>query len=285
MLLFRGKCNLRSANRYICGLIQINNIMTFFIIIISLFIVFALIGFRNAEKEKEKEAKRQAIRDKIRKEDEENRKIIEEQVDDSLEKDMQNALLYENSTLGRYTFRVMGLTHRSESNITGARLLRMYCPLHLIHDQGNEYDPFAMRVYSDIGDYWLGYVEKGKSLAVYAVKDNIKACLITEYFPGTEAPYISATAYFQKEKDGVLQPYTLGTKKVDMPSEINTDNTVATFRSYISKALKKEDWNEKTFNEVQARADFLLSNGINMSERVKEELRARGIKLKEMGDF
>lgn len=52
----------------------------------------------------------------------------------------------------------------------------------------------------------------------------------------------------------------------------------------ISQA-KKEDWNEKTFNEVQARADFLLSNGIRMSERVKEELRARGVKLKETGKF
>ena len=270
---------------YLCGLIQINNNMTFFIIITILFIVFALIGFRNAEKEKEKEAKRQAIRDKIRKEVEENRKMIEEEVKASLEKDMQDAIIYENSTLGRYTFKVMGLTHRSENSQEGAKMLRLYCQLHLQHDQGNEYDPCAMRVYSDIGDFWLGYVERGKSMAVYAVKDNIKACMITEFFPGVQAPYISATVYFQKEKDGVLQPYTLGTKKVDMPSEINTDNTVATFRSYISKALKKEDWNEKTFNEVQARADFLLSNGIKMSERVKEELRARGVKLKETGEF
>lgn len=259
--------------------------MIFFIIAISLFLVFALIGFHEAEKKKQKDAERQAKRDKIMKEVEENQRIIEEEVDNTLQRDMQNAILYENSTLGRYTFRVMGLTYRSVSNIAGAKLLRMYCPLHLTHDQGNEYDPFAMRVYSDIGDYWLGYVERGKSMAVYAVKDNIKACLITEYFPGAEAPYISATAYFQKVIDGVPQPYTLGTKKVDMPSEINTDNTVATFRSYISKALKKEDWNEKTFNEVQARADFLLSNGIKMSERIKEELRARGVKLKETGEF
>lgn len=257
----------------------------FFYIAIIVFIVLALVGFHEAEKKKQEEAELQAKRDKLRKEEEENRKKIEEEVSASLHKDMENAILFENSTLGRYTFRVMGLTHRSESNIAGSKLLRMYCPLHLIHDQGNEYDPFAMRVYSDIGDYWLGYVEKGKSLAVYAVKDNIKACLITEFFPGTQAPYISATVYFQKEKEGVLQPYTLGTKKVDMPSEINTDNTIATFRSYISKALKKEDWNEKTFNEVQARADFLLSNGIKMSERVKEELRARGVKLKEIGEF
>lgn len=259
--------------------------MSFFYIAIIVFIVLALVGFHETEKKKQEEAELQAKRDKLRKEEEENRKKIEEEVSASLHKDMENAILFENSTLGRYTFRVMGLTHRSESNIAGSKLLRMYCPLHLIHDQGNEYDPFAMRVYSDIGDYWLGYVEKGKSLAVYAVKDNIKACLITEFFPGTQAPYISATVYFQNEKEGVLQPYTLGTKKVDMPSEINTDNTIATFRSYISKALKKEDWNEKTFNEVQARADFLLSNGIKMSERVKEELRARGVKLKEIGEF
>lgn len=259
--------------------------MIYFIIAISLFIVFALIGFHEAEKKKQEEAELQAKRDKLRKEEEENRKKIEEEVNASLHEDMENAILFENSTLGRYTFRVMGLTHRSESNIAGAKLLRMYCNLHLIHDQGNEYDPFAMRVYSDIGDYWLGYVEKGRSLALYAVKDNIKACMITDYSYGAQAPYITATAYFQKVIDGVPQPYTLGTKKVDMPSEINTDNTVATFRSYISKALKKEDWNEKTFNEVQARADFLLSNGIKMSERVKEELRARGVKLKETGEF
>ena len=265
--------------------IKINSSMTFIIIIAILVVVFSIIAFSNEEKEKQKENERQARREEIRKEEEENRKIIEEQVNESLDKDMQNAILYENSTLGRYTFRVMGLTHRSESNQSGARMLRLYCPLHLTHDKGNEYDPFAMRVYSDSGDYWLGYVERGKSMSVYAVKDNIKACMITEFFPGVQAPYISATVYFQKEKDGVLQPYTLGTKKVDMPSEINTDNTVATFRSYISKALKKEDWNEKTFNEVQARADFLLSNGIKMSERVKEELRARGVKLKEIGEF
>ena len=259
--------------------------MTFIVIVAILFVVFAIIGFANAEKEKQKEAKRQAIREKITKEVEENRKKIEEEVSSSLHEDMENAILYENSTLGRYTFKVMGLTHRSENSQEGARLLRLYCHLHLTHDQGNEYDPFAMRVYSDIGGFWLGYVEKGKSMAVYAVKDHIKSCMITEYFPGTQAPYITATAYFQKEKDGVLLPYTFGTKKVDMPSEVNADNTVATFRSYISKALKKEDWNEKTFNEVQARADFLLSNGIKMSERVKEELRARGVKLKEFGEF
>lgn len=259
--------------------------MTFFIIAISLFIIFALYGFHEAEKKKQEEAERQAKRDRLRKETEENQKRIEDELSGSLHEDMQNAILFENSTLGRYTFRVMGLTHRSESNQTGARSLRMYCPLHLIHDQGNEYDPFAMRVYSDAGDLWLGFVERGKSMAVYAVKDNIKACMITEFFPGAQAPYISATVYFQKVIDGVPQPYTLGTKKVDMPSEINTDNTVATFRSYISKALKKEDWNEKTFNEVQARTDFLLSNGVKMSERVKEELRARGVKLKETGDF
>lgn len=253
--------------------------MTVIIIIAILFVVFAIIRFANAETERQKEAERQVRREEIRKENEENRKAIEEVVSTTLDRDMQNAILYENSTLGRYTFRVMGLTHRSESNQAGARLLRMYCPLHLTHDQSNEYDPFAMRVYSDTGDFWLGYVERGKSMALYAVKDNIKACMITEYFPGAQAPYISATAYFQKEKDGVLQPYTLGTKKVDMPSEINTDNTITTFRSYISKALKKEDWNEKTFNEVQARTDFLLQNGIKMSERIKEELRTRGIKV------
>lgn len=259
--------------------------MTVIIIIAILFVVFAIIRFANAETERQKEAERRVRREKIRKEEEENRKAIEEEVSNTLERDMQNVILYENSTLGRYTFRVMGLTYRSESNQAGARLLRMYCPLHLIHDQGNEYDPFAMRVYSDTGDCWLGYVEKGKSMALYAVKDNIKACMITEFFPGVQAPYISATAYFQKEKNGVLQPYTLGTKKVDMPSEINTDNTITTFRSYISKALKKEDWNEKTFNEVQARTDFLLQNGIKMSERIKEELRARGIKVNDFEGF
>ena len=270
---------------YLCGLIQINNNMTIFIIAIFLFIVLALIGSHNAEKEKQKEAERQARLEELRKKEEEDRMVIEEELSNTLHRDMENAILYENSNLGRYTFRVKGLTHRSESNQAGARLLRMYCPLRLQHDQGNEYDPFAMRVYSETGDFFLGYVEREKSLALYAVKDNIKACMITLYSYGDLAPYISATAYFQKEKDGVLQPYTLGTKKVDMPSEINTDNTVATFRSYISKALKKEDWNEKTFNEVQARADFLLSNGNKMSERVKEELRARGVKLKEIGEF
>ena len=82
-----------------------------------------------------------------------------------------------------------------------------------------------------------------------------------------------------------MQPYTLGTKKVDMPNDINTDSTVQTYRSYISKALKKKDWNEKTFNEVQARTDFLQSNGIKISERIKEELRIRGVKVKDLDNF
>lgn len=269
---------------YLCGLTQINNIMATAIIVLAviLFIIISIIVTVSNEKEKELQEQERA---KQRRKEEENRRMIEEEVSGTLDRDLDNKILYENSTLGRYTFRVMGLTHRSESNQAGARMLRLYCPLHLTHDKGNEYDPFAMRVYSDSGDFWLGYVERGKSMAVYAVKDNIKACMITEFFPGAQAPYISATVYFQKEKDGVLQPYTLGTKKVDMPSEINTDNTVTTYRSYISKALKKEDWNEKTFNEVQARADFLLSNGIKMSEKTKEELRARGVKLKEIGEF
>ena len=262
-----------------------NIIMIYFIIAISLFIVFALIGFHEAEKKKQEDAERQAEQDKLRKEVEENQRIIEEEVDSTMQRDMQNAMLYENSTLGRYTFKVKGLTYRSGNSQAGAWMLRIGCPLYLEHEEGNEYDTFAMRVYSETGNFWLGYVEREKSLALYAVRDNIKACMITDYSYGVQAPYITATAYFQKVIDGVPQPYTLGTKKVDMPSEINTDNTVTTFRSYISKALKKEDWNEKTFNEVQARADFLLSNGIKMSERVKEELRARGIKLKEIGKF
>ena len=262
-----------------------NIIMIYFIIAISLFIVFALIGFHEAEKKKQEDAERQAEQDKLRKEVEENQRIIEEEVDSTMQRDMQNAMLFENSTLGRYTFKVKGLTHRSENSQAGAWMLRMWSPLYLEHEEGNEYDTFAMRVYSVTGNFWLGYVEREKSLALYSVRDNIKACMITDYSYGVQAPYITATAYFQKVIDGVPQPYTLGTKKVDMPSEINTDNTVTTFRSYISKALKKEDWNEKTFNEVQARADFLLSNGIKMSERVKEELRARGVKLKETGEF
>lgn len=259
--------------------------MTFFIIVVLLFIVFALIGFHNAEKEKQNEAERQARREEIRKKLDKERQIIQKELDDTRLRDMENMVLYENSTLGRYTFNVKGLTHRSQEDQDGAKLLRTCCPLRLQHDDGNEYDTFAMRVYSVTGDFFLGYVERSKSMALWAVKDNIKACMISRYFNGDIAPYITATAYFQKEKDGVLQPYTLGTKKLDMPSEINTDNTVQTFRSYISKALKKEDWNENTFNEVQARTDFLQSNGIKISERIKEELRIRGIKVKDIDDF
>ncbi|MBQ8958098.1 MAG: hypothetical protein IJ057_06305 [Bacteroidales bacterium] len=259
--------------------------MTFLIIVVLLFIGFALIGFHNAEKEKQKEAERQARREEIRKKLDEERQAIQKELEETRLRDMENMVLYENSTLGRYTFNVKGLTHRSQTNQEGAKLLRTCCPLRLQHDEGNEYDTFAMRVYSVTGDFFLGYVERSKSMALWSVKDNIKACMISSYFNGDIAPYITATAYFQKEKDGVLQPYTLGAKKVDMPLEINSDNTVQTYRSYISKALKKEDWNERTFNEVQARADFLLSNGIKMSERVKEELRARGVRLKETGEF
>lgn len=264
--------------------------MTTAIIILAVILFIGIIVTASKEKEKERqeqerERQRKKEEEELRKEVEENRRMIEEEVSSTLDRDLQNWTLYENSTLGRYTFKVKGLTHRSENSLAGAWMLRRLCPLYLEHDEGNEYDSFAMRVYSETGNFWLGYVEKEKSLALYSVRDNIKACMITDYSYGAQAPYITATAYFQKEKDGVLQPYTLGTKKVDMPSEINTDNTIATFRSYISKALKKEDWNEKTFNEVQARADFLLSNGIKMSERVKEELRARGIKLKEIGEF
>lgn len=259
--------------------------MTFLIIVIALFIVLALIGFHNAEQEKQKEAERQAKQEELRKEVEKNRKMIEEEVNSTLDRDIQNKMLYENSTLGHYTFKVKGLTHRSENSQAGAWMLRTWCPLYLEHEEGNEYDTFAMRVYSETGNFWLGYVEKEKSLDLFIVKDHIKACMITDYSYGPQAPYLTATAYFQKVIDGIPQPYTLDAKKVDMPSEINTDNTVATFRSYISRSLKKEDWNEKTFNEVQARADFLLSNGIKMSERIKEELRARGVKLKETGEF
>ena len=259
--------------------------MTFIIIVVLLFIVFAVIGYSNAEKEKQKEAERQARREEIRKKLDEERQVIQKELDETRLRDMENMVLYENSTLGRYTFNVKGLTHRSQTNQEGAKLLRMCCPLRLQHDEGNEYDTFAMRVYSVTGDFFLGYVERSKSMALWAVKDNIKACMISSYLDGDIAPYIKATAYFQKEKDGVLQPYTLGTKKVDMPSEINTDSTVQTYRSYISKALKKEDWNEKTFNEVQARTDFLLSNGIKISDRIKEELRIRGIKVKDLDGF
>lgn len=253
--------------------------MTFFIIVVALFIVFALIGFHNAEKEKQKEAERQAKLEKQRKEVEENRRLIEEELDSTWERDVHNAEQYENSTLGQYTFRIKGLTYRSENDQAGARMLRLYCPLRVEHDEENEYDSYAMRVYSETGNFFLGYVEKEMSMAVYAVKDNIKACMITYYSYAALAPYISGTVYFQKVKDGVPQPYTLGTKKMDMPEEIFTDTTIQTFRSYISKALKKEDWSDRTFNEVQARTDYLLSNGVVMTEKIKEELRARGIKI------
>lgn len=277
---------------YLCGLTQINNIMATAIIVLAviLFIIISIIVTVSNEKEKELQEQERAKQrrkeeENRRKEVEENRRMIEEEVSGTLDRDLDNKILYENSTLGRYKFKVKGLTHRSENSQAGAWMLRMWSPLYLEHEEGNEYDTFAMRVYSVTGNFWLGYVEREKSLALYSVRDNIKACMITDYSYGVQAPYITATAYFQKVIDGVPQPYTLGTKKVDMPSEINTDNTISTFRSYISKALKKEDWNEKTFNEVQARADFLLSNGIKMSERVKEELRARGVKLKETGEF
>lgn len=62
-------------------------------------------------------------------------------------------------------------------------------------------------------------------------------------------------------------------------AECNNDNTVTNYRTYISKALKKEDWTERTFNEVQGRVDFLMNNNIRMTERLKEELRARGIHI------
>lgn len=248
----------------------------------ALFIVIGLImsNKREAEKQQEEERKRKEAQEELERVTEAREKL-RKQIEDSYEEDLRNAKRMEESTLGRYTFKVKGLYYRSYNSKVGSLFLRKYCTLHLEPEPDNEHDTHAMRVYSDDGNFFLGYVERDMSFALYAVYPNIKSCFISNYEDGPELPYITATAYFQKVKDGVPQPYTLGTEKVDMPNEINTDNTVSTFRSYISKALKKDDWNEKTFNEVQARANFLLSNGIKMSERVKEDLRARGVKLKD----
>ncbi len=267
-----------------------NNNMKTAIILLAVILVIGIMVTASKEKEKERQEQERAKQRK-KEEEEETQRVLEarrkliDQIADSEEEDKENARQMQNSTLGHYTFKVKGLYYRSDNSKVGSLFLRKYCTLHLEPEPDNEHDSHAMRVYSDDGNFFLGYVEAGMSFALSAVYPHIKSCFISDYEEGPELPYITATAYFQKVIDGVPQPYTLGTKKMDMPSEINTDNTVATFRSYISKALKKEDWNEKTFNEVQARANFLLSNGIKMSERVKEELRARGVKLKEIGEF
>ena len=50
-------------------------------------------------------------------------------------------------------------------------------------------------------------------------------------------------------------------------------------RSYISKALKKDQWDDETKAEVQHRVDQLLANGQTIGKETRERLAARGISL------
>lgn len=51
------------------------------------------------------------------------------------------------------------------------------------------------------------------------------------------------------------------------------------YRSYISKALKKDQWDDATKAEVQYRVDQLLANGQAIGKETRERLAARGISL------
>lgn len=50
-------------------------------------------------------------------------------------------------------------------------------------------------------------------------------------------------------------------------------------RAYISKALKKEDWDDKTKVEVQRRVDALLKHEMTISTETRQKLEGRGITL------
>lgn len=145
----------------------------------------------------------------------EAREKLTKQIEDSLEEDTANASRMQESTLGRYSFKVKGLVYREKNSQMGSLFLRKYCTLHLEPEPDNPYDPNAVRIYSDDGNFFLGYVEASKSSCIAAVYPNIKSCFISEYEDGPELPYITATAYFQKEIDGKLVPYKIDGKIVE----------------------------------------------------------------------
>lgn len=143
------------------------------------------------------------------------REKLTKQIEDSLEEDTANAASMQGSTLGRYSFKVKGLIYREKNSQMGSLFLRKYCTLHLKPEPDNPHDPNAVQVYSDDGNFFLGYVEASKSASIAAVYPNIKSCFISEYEDGPDLPYITAIAYFQKEIDGKLVPYEIDGKIVE----------------------------------------------------------------------
>ena len=258
--------------------------MTVFLILVGAFIIGLLINHSNESLKKDAEEIRKKQEEEELERVMEAREKLRKQIEDSYEEDLENAKRMEGSNLGRYSFMVKGLTYRSRNDQVGSLFLRQYCTLHLVPEPENEYDKHAVKVYSDDGNFFLGYVERDMSFCISCIKELIVSCFISSYKDGETVPYITATAYFQMMKDGELIPYKLGETMEERASELrnaecNNDNTVTNYRTYISKALKKDDWTERTFNEVQGRVDFLMNNNIRMTERLKEELRARGIHI------
>jgi hypothetical protein len=80
--------------------------------------------------------------------------------------------------------------------------------LHLEAEPDNEYDPFAVKVYSDNGNFWLGYVESGKSIRVSTMLPYVKSCFISKYEEGKPLPFITATVYYEFEESTETEPQT-----------------------------------------------------------------------------
>lgn len=135
----------------------------------------------------------------------EAREKLQKQIEDSFEEDEANANRLKKSTLAHDTFKVKGLTYRSQNSKVGSLFLRKYCTLHLEAEPDNEHDPNAVKVYSDDGNFWLGYVESGKSIRVSIMLPYVKSCFISKYEEGDPLPFITATVYYDFEDSSETQ--------------------------------------------------------------------------------
>ena len=173
--------------------------MTIFIIAIFLFIVLALLGFHNSEKEKQKEAERYARLKELRKEEEPSESSIP-----SKTYTLPTFSLYEDRTEEVngvecivINFAVKGLVYRSKKAQNGARLLSVGDYLTMKPEPSNPVDPNAVKVYIDGGSH-IGYVDANRAQFVKENLPKLEKFVVSKVDDYVDPPYIYAEAFFRK---------------------------------------------------------------------------------------
>lgn len=95
-----------------------------------------------------------------------------------------------------FDFEVKGLKYRPKTNIEYAMRMKLGTYIELDHDNDNEYDEHAIKVYAG-GFSFIGYVEKELSQKVHEYLYEIKDCRVISK-SNDSIPIIKARVYFEE---------------------------------------------------------------------------------------